>query len=274
MAKTNEVAEAQTTAVGSVLDFAADAGRGLEGADAQSFAIPFLTLLQANSPQCEPVKDGGIEGAKAGLFINSITHELYENVHVIPCSYQRRFIRWAPRSSGGGYKGDYSPIEVESDSLAGLSQHNGQYLMDVPEGAPTNDKDGFPLFDRLSDTRNHFVLVQNAAGSWQPALVSLTSTQIKKSKRWMSLIQGVEMKDGKGKAFNPPSFSHIYKLTSAKEENAKGKWQGVIIELVGPVAESDVYVKAREFNAQVAAGAVKVDQPIDQETASTDDSKF
>ena len=36
-----------------VLDFSADAGKGMEGADKSAFAIPFLILLQTNSPQLE-----------------------------------------------------------------------------------------------------------------------------------------------------------------------------------------------------------------------------
>ena len=53
----------------------ADEGKGLEGADKDSFATPFLAVLQAQSPQ---VVDATIEGIKAGLFINSITNELFE----------------------------------------------------------------------------------------------------------------------------------------------------------------------------------------------------
>ena len=46
------------------MDFSADAGQGMEGADKASFAIPFITMLQGLSPQLETV-----DGAKPGLFI-------------------------------------------------------------------------------------------------------------------------------------------------------------------------------------------------------------
>lgn len=259
------IVEAPTTALGSVLDFSSDAGAGIEGADKSSFAIPFVTMLQGLSPQVETV-----EGAKPGLFINTITNELMNEVLVVPCSFQRRYVRWAPRSSGGGYKGEFNPADVETNNVPGLSKHDNSYLMDVPEGARPFDSKGLPLFDHLSDTRNHFVLFKNAAGRWSAALISLSSTQIKKSKQWISRIQGIEMRDTQGNPFTPPSFSHIYRLKSAKEENAKGAWWGITVDVVGPVEDAELYAKAKEFYKSVAAGAVEVAQPVQQEEASAD----
>lgn len=254
---TTEVAEVKNTAVGFPIDFSADAGMGMEGADKSSFAIPFITMLQGLSPQIESV-----DGAKPGKMINTITNELFDEIFVIPCAYQRRFLRWAPRSSGGGYKGEYNPVDVETGKLVGMTNVNGMFLMDVPNGVTQLfDPKGAPLYDHLADTRNHFVLVRNSSGSWQAALISLSSTQIKKSKRWMSLIQGVELRDGAGRAFNPPSFSHIYRIKPVKEGNSKGEWWGYDITLAEPVTDGEVYNKAKEFNKQVAAGAVEVAPP-------------
>ena len=255
MAKTEKttstaVAEARNTALSTnvVMDFAADAGMGMEGADKDSFAIPFLALLQGLSPQLETV-----DAAKPGLFINTITDEVFKEALVVPCAYQRRYLRWAPREAGGGYKGEYSPIDVETGKILGVEKNaEGQLTL---EG------------DQLKDTRNHFVLVQSATGAWQPALLSLSSTQIKKSKRWMSLIQGVEMRTPEGKPFNPPSFSHVYRLKSVKEENSKGSWWGIEVSVVEPVQDAELYARAKDFNKQVAAGEVKVQEPISEHTA-------
>lgn len=237
-------------------DMAADAGMGLENADKDSFAIPFLAMLQGLSPQLETVDE-----AKPGLFINTITNECYKEVLVVPCAYQRRYLRWAPRDAGGGYKGDYSPIEVETGRLEGVERNKEGQL--VIEG------------DQLKDTRNHFVLVQNAAGAWQPALLSLSSTQIKKSKRWMSLIQGIELRTPQGKAFTPPSFSHVYKLSGIKEENSKGSWWGIQVELVEQVAEAELYMKAKEFSQSVAAGEVQVSEPVEEAVhGEAEDDRF
>lgn len=238
------------------LDFSADAGMGMEGADKSAFAIPFVSALQGLSPQLETV-----EGARPGLFINTITNELFKEVLVVPCAYQRRFLRWAPREQGGGYKGELNPIDVETGALDGLGVNE--------KGQPTLEG------DQLKDTRNHFVLVKSESGVWQPALISLTSTQIKKSKRWMSRIQGIEMRAANGTAFNPPSFSHVYKLTTKKEENSQGSWWGVEIDLVGPVGDLEVYQKAKAFHQSVVAGTVEVVHPTqDEEENNNDNSRF
>ncbi len=263
----------KTTAAGlpaMMEDMAKDSGMGMEETDKDTFAIPFIAILQSNSPQVEEV-----EGAKAGMLINTITNELFKEVLVVPCAYQRRFNQWVPRSQGGGYRGDHMPADVETLTLPGVSRHGNVYMMDVPEGTEPFDKDGAPLYDILKDTRNHFILFQSGNGTWGQALLSLASTQIKKSKRWMSLINGIELKDGKGKSFTPPSFSHIYKLTTVKEENNKGKWHGLVVELVGMVEDPSIYEKAKEFNKNINAGLVEVSQPVDDsDAAPADDSRF
>ncbi|TXH50790.1 MAG: hypothetical protein E6Q97_19655 [Desulfurellales bacterium] len=238
------------------VDFAADAGMGMEGVDKDSFAIPFIALLQGLSPQLETV-----DAAKPGLFINTITDEVFKEVLVVPCAYQRRYLRWAPRSEGGGYKGEYNPIDIETGKILGVEKDaDGRLRL---EG------------DELKDTRNHFVLMQSESGAWQPALLSLSSTQIKKSKRWMSRIQGIELRTPEGKAFNPPSFSHVYKLKAVKEENSKGSWWGVDVELVEPVSDAELYLRAKEFNKQVAAGEVKVQEPVSDHAAEAgSDDRF
>lgn len=245
--------ETNTALAVMAADFAADAGLGMEGADKSSFAIPFLSILQGLSPQLETV-----DGAKPGLFINSITNEVFKEVLVIPCAFQRRFLRWAPRSEGGGYKGEYNPVDIETGKIAGVQTNaEGRLMLEN---------------DELKDTRNHFVLMQTESGAWTGALLSLSSTQIKKSKRWMSLILGIEMRNAQGKPFNPPSFSHVYKLSAVKEENSKGSWWGLQVEKVEPVGDAELYAKAKAFHNSVSAGEVEVAPPqADVEAAGSDD---
>ncbi len=231
------------------INFAEDANRGTEGADRKSFAIPFLSILQGQSPELDK-----LEGARPGMFINSITNELFKEVEVIPCAFRRRFIRWAPRDSGGGYKGEFAAEDVETGKVEGMKQdEDGRYTIGD---------------DLLSDTRNHFVLVHSAAGGWSPAVISLKSTQIKKSKRWMSRIQSIELQGPNG-PFNPASFSHIYKLRAVKEENSQGSWWGLEVDMAGPVQDLYVYNKAKAFNLSVNKGEVETAVP--QDDAPKDD---
>ncbi len=247
----NEVAVKQENTALSTgeVDFSQFAGMGMEEADKSSFAIPFLTILQGLSPQLETV-----DGARPGLFINTITNELFKTIKVVPCSFNRRFIRWAPRESGGGYKGEYNPVEVETGKITDVRQSDDGRLM-------IGD-------DLLSDTRNHYVLFQDSNGAWHPALISLSSTQIKKSKRWMSRIQGIQMRNAAGRLYTPPSFSHIYELQAVKEKNAKGEWWGLDIGTdVTPVQDAELFNIAMAFHKSVAAGEVQVQEPVEPDTA-------
>jgi len=259
----------------TIIDFEGDAGAGMEEADKDTFAIPFLSVLQANSP-----KVATVDGARQGLLINSITDELFKDVYVIPCAFQRRYIRWAPRSTGGGFKGEFMPTDIETGRAEGCREYDGVYMFDVPAGATRFDEKGKPLFDAAKDTRNHFVLFKSSDGSWSAALMSLSSSLVKKSKRWMSRIQGIEVAGKGGKKFNPPSFSHIYKIVPVTEEKNGDKWWSIDVQLVEPVTDGEVYLKAKAFHDQVASGAIKAtpvqDEPSERASSNVngDDLPF
>ena len=231
--------------------FEQDAGMGLEGADKDSFAIPFITILQPLSPV---VVDEIVDGAKAGLFFNTVSQQLAKDIQFVPVAFQRKFLRWSPREKGGGYKGEYSPIDVELDRVEGMMKgDDGRYYI-----GGTNPKE----HDQLKDTRNHFVLVLRPEGGWSPALISLASTQIKRSKRLLSRIQGVQLRGANGQLFTPPSFSHIYSASTEKESNDQGTWYSWVIDVVGPVQDGELYNAAKAFHAQIVAGQVQTAPPV------------
>jgi hypothetical protein len=256
-----DVAAPSKTAVGQVIDFSQDAGAGLEGADKDSFAIPFLTVLQPLSPI---VVEEAVPGAKAGLFMNTVTNELRPDVLIVPCSFQRRFLRWQPREKGGGYKGEFNPADVETGKVEGLQvgPDDGRYYI-----GGTNPKE----HDQLKDTRNHYILILNPeTGGFTPALLSLASTQIKKSKRLLSRIQGIQMKKADGSLFTPPSWSHIYKVRAVLEQNDQGKWYGVEFDMHGPVDDPQLYAAGKAFYEQVSAGKIKIGDPTPDVADETD----
>ena len=59
--------------------FAADAGSGFENADKDSYAIPFIKLLQSMSPQCKKSNGAYIQGAEEGMLFNTVTEEAHES---------------------------------------------------------------------------------------------------------------------------------------------------------------------------------------------------
>lgn len=237
-------------------DFSEDAGAGMEGTDAQSFAIPFLKVLQKNSPEVDEASGAEIEGARAGMLLNTVSRELYDGKAgclFVPCAYQRRFLRWAPRGSGAtqGFRGELLPEEVAGMREKGaVIDHKGQLYI------PSEDGD-LERSDRLRDTRNHFGVLIDKAGRPQNVLLSLASTQIKKSKLLMALLAG-QRKEIKGKLITPPTFLFQVRIRTTPESNEKGSWFGVDFALESEVEDVTTYAAAREFHAAVTQGEAKV----------------
>jgi hypothetical protein len=237
----------------NVMDFQADAGKGTEGMDKDSIAIPFLLVLQPLSPQIEKV-----EGAKAGKFCNSVTNDLYDAPILVPVGFQRRWLRWGARAAGGGFKGEMTTSQVNELRNAGkIVELEGRLYVPEQDGSVNPDKS-----DRVADTRSHFVLaLRDEADDLPIAMVfALTSTGIKISKNFAAKIDGVRMRGADNKPFNPPSFSHMYKATAIQKENARGRWWLPQIEMVGPLkpTQTSIYAAAKALHAQVGSGAVTV----------------
>ena len=251
--------EEQTTAVAVVSPdmFAADAGQGMEGAGQESFAIPFLAVLQKGSPQVDEASGQMIEGAKAGMFFENVTNRMYDGksgVKIVPCAYRRVFLRWGPRSGeGAGFKGELTADVVAAMRAEGkIVDLDGKLFVPLPDGT-VNDK----KCDRISDTRNHYVLlIDESTGAWTQALLSLTSTQIKKSKMLMSALASVKLK-GQAGLYTPPTFANVVLARTIPEANDKGTWHGVKFEIAGLVDRTEVYVAAKAFHASAASGAVE-----------------
>jgi hypothetical protein len=112
----------------------------------------------------------------------------------------------------------------------------------------------------------------NEDGSSETALIAMKSTQLKKSRKWNSMISSRVMQ-GKNGPFTPPRFSHIYNLKTVSEENSKGSWHGWEMSLEGPVSDAGVYGQAKTFAQSVTTGDVVVkhsdDNAANQEDGDT-----
>lgn len=249
MTKKQEVAVREDMAL-ATMDMEAEAGGGFDEAGSESFAIPFVDIIQKGSPQCDPDKGGYRKDAKPGMILNSVSEELYsgeEGIVVCPAYYQHRFVEWVPRSAGGGFRGMYVP----GDPVVLEALRRGR-----------DEKGNFPLENgnHLTDTRYHFVVLVTEAGI-EPALIPMKSTQIRKSKKWMSNMQKLKAV-GKNGPFTLPQYSHLYRLTTVGEENAKGSWRGWAIErlrkLEANAEDVAIFQAAKDFKAQIAAGTAQV----------------
>lgn len=254
-----EVAEKQNTAV---MEFDAsifeeDAGAGTAGIGSEDLALPFLKVLSRQDPALDELED-----AKAGDILNTVTGKVYkgkDGIRVIPCAYQKRFIEWAPRGSGNG-----APINI----------YNTSAECPKTERSPEDNKEyvigGNGSY--IEATAQHYVIVLDEEGP-STALIAMKSTQLKKSRKWNSMVMSRTMQ-GKNGPFTPASYSHIYKLSTLSEENSKGSWHGWEVALEGQVQDVGLYQMAKTFAASIDAGEVTVKHTDGEDERAGEDAPF
>lgn len=264
--KSTEVAEVEERALTSSVDlsdqFANDSGAGTENLTQDDLAIPYLTILQSNSPQLKRSDGAYVEDAVEGDFYNSVLEDVHHGeLYIIPCAYQKMLVEWVPRDQGGGLVAQHSPESTVAkaakeanvrDSAGRLMSADGKHMM--------------------VDTAYHFVLYYaDESNGWLTAVISMTSTQLKASRKWNSHITS-RMVDTSSGRVQAPSFAQVFLAYSVPQSNDKGSWMGWKIEPHALVDDADLYAQAREFSQLVRSGAVRasVEEPV--ETTSNDDS--
>lgn len=220
-----------------------EAGSGFEEATSDSYAIPFLQVLQSGSPQCKKSDGKYIKGAEEGMIFNTVTQELFDGekgLRIVPCHYTQRMVEWKPRDSGGGFVGEH----LVTDPVV-----NTTYKDD-------KNRDVLPNGNNLVDTRNHYVLVLGEDGSITPALLAMSSTSIKTSRQWMSKMQGIKIKGPNG-FVTAPMHSRVYLLTTSARSNDKGSWFVPDVKLDSILTDKSIYQAAQEFRDAIRAGKVR-----------------
>ena len=245
------------------------ANAGLENADRDSFAIPFLAIMQKMSPQVDRDSDAFIEGVETGDFLLTATNEVFKDedgVDLVFCGYRRTFLRWADEKSGGGFKGEIAADEVTRLRALGEFKENEEGKLFAKNG------------DSIRDARIHYVLVLRPDGTATPAVISIGSTQIKKSKMLNTQIANFQATNSAGKIFNPPSFGHIFHAETVAESNDKGSWRGWKFTRSGYVTDPNLFDAAVKFHENVKSESVKVDynqmEPGSSSTSREDDDSI
>lgn len=222
--KESAVAETNPGTVGAPFDYGKMGGEGFENTSGADYAIPFLTLLQSNSPEC----DGSVEGrqikdARPGMMMNSVSRELIDGekgVVIVPCLTQHEFIEWKPRDKGGGFVGTHAVNSAVVQKAIAEAKQFGANKTD--EG---ND---------LSETFSIYgMLIEKNGVPCDPEMivVGFNSTKIKGYKQIMYRLRTV-----KGSK-NIPLFAHQLRITSVNDKNAKGAFKNFKTE---PAVENDV----------------------------------
>ena len=232
----------------------ADAGDGLQNVTTADMAIPFLRILQQMSPQVSKRDGAYVEGAEEGQIFNTVTGELWDpdvGLVFIPCAFNYRTIEWKDRDEGGGIVSSF-PRGAELPA----------YETDKKNKMRTADN------TILSPTAEHYgILYDPASGYMEQAVIAMSSTQLKHSRKWNSLMQQQTVKTKQGNK-QAPSYSRMYRLKTVGESNDQGNWSNWSISIEGPVTDIEVYRSAKAFAKSVNAGEIqaKHTSPADEET--------
>lgn len=207
-----------------------DSNRGSENVGTDDLVIPRLEVLQALSPQLDESAPEYIPGAKQGDLVNSVTRQNYgKEVFLLNVFYTKQWLVWRDRKLGGGFKGAFANPELAKDRIAELTG-----------GGET----GYEAID----TPTHLCLLINRdAGTIEEVMVSMPRTKAKVSRAWNSQI----------KLAGGDRFSRVYRVTSASEENEKGKFYNYVVAATGFPAKP-LYAKAEALYKQMAEGQRRV----------------
>lgn len=228
-----------------------DAGAGFEETTSDDYALPFLKLLQKMSPECDSDDGAYVEGAKPGMYYDTATGELLDEVEFVPCHYHRAIVEWRDRDDGGGFVAQHEPgyeAQFERDDTGRHRTPDGTYL---------------------ADTRYFFGLRVASDGDPKIGVISFTSTQLKKSRNWLTKMQNMKATGKKGR-YTLPMFANVWRLTSVPEENEKGSWRGYKIELVGPIQDADLARAAKDARDMFRTAATRIKPPSTEQEEKTE----
>ena len=247
-----DVAKAEPT---EMMDYGDHAGGGFEGVESSELSIPFINVLQSNSPE---VEEQTIEGAVSGDLLNTVTQELSKSIVFQPVYREQAWVEWIPRNKGGGFVAVHDPNSQEIQDL--IAENKGSRI-------PPKGSDGKRIPFRIGDNEVietyyfYGMLLDEEAGEHVGfAVISFTSTKIKVYRDWLT-----SMRIMRGK---PPLWAFRVKLTTVRQKNDSGSYYNYHVTpiggtwgscLINPQTETELLTGAMEFKKLIESGFARAD---------------
>ena len=253
MAK-SEVAVKQEGGAVAILDESLlSYGTGLEEVTSDDISIPYILVLQALSPQLNKNDGKYIKGAEQGNIYDSVLDKAYdgdEGIVVVPCYYNKKYIEWAPRETGGGKVKEHDTREI----LAQCTR-NDRGQMVLANG------------NYVAETAQFFVMICSEDESeWTQGVISMTSTQLPKAKKWIAQMRQRRVVDNNGNMVDAPMFLFKYRMKTVAEQNDRGSWYGWSIGLEGPTTNKAMADEGVKFLKMIKEGDVQIREPEEDNT--------
>lgn len=250
------VVKKEESAIMVVDDDILNVGTGLEDTTTDDYSVPFIRIIQSGSPQLNKNDGKYVKGSEQGHIYNTVTSECTDGdqgLIVVPCYYQKKYIEWKSRDNSGG----------------GLV--NPDHSREILSQCTKTDKNKFVLDNGnyIEETAQFYVMITNQEETeWQQAVLTMTSSQLSKARKWISQMKQRKVQNSKGELVEAPMFMFRYLVKTIGEQNDQGSWYGWSIGLDKAVSSKPFLIEASNFLKGIRSGDVKVKQP-DQEGASS-----
>jgi len=255
--KPTAVAVQEPNAVALRNDYGEHSGNGTDDLSQTERGVPFLKILQAQSPEVIGPQDK-IEGAAAGMFLNTGTGELFESITLLPACRVHMIQEWRPRNQGGGLVSqavihpgqDYPDFYKEAMAR---QEADGRKFGDFWTGEPKKSNE-------LAETYQLWCVALDGDEPTGMVVVPFTSSGIsvyrKKYSRRIGQLRG-----------KPPLYAFPIVLTSEQETNDDGTWSNYVIKFPvdnNPIKseldmDSDAFLAGAELFSLVKGGHVAAD---------------
>ena len=246
----NEVTQAPEVQLPEGLDLEQlqkDAAESNPEMSAGDVALPYLYILQANSPQVNPGRSEYVEGAQASMLYNNVAGMAYEarenGVMFVPCAYERRYVEWVHRDVGGGWVADY---DLASDIMSKTKPDD--------KGKPRLENGNV-----IVETAYHYGLVMDPdTSNWSQCVIPMKSSALKKNRAWNNSIVTSKIP---GTEIQAPWWLFPYNIRTEMESKGEDSWFNFrIVKHEEPVS-SAVYANAKAFAELVNSGSIKRVEP-------------
>jgi hypothetical protein len=232
---------------------AADAGQGFEQVSIKDVAMPFIAILQSLSPQVKKGSTAKIDGAEEGFIFHTVKQTFVDptktHIRIVNCGFQKRWVEWKPDRGGfvSTHKTDQVLLKCTKDEKGKYKNSAGNYIV---------------------ETAYHFVLLVADDGSYEQAVISMASTQLKNSRRLISLLMSLKLDFG-GKKVDAPMFSHTFDVNTKIETKGENSWFGWDLTHPTLITDPALYTAARKFHEMVKDG-LDLTPPADDMVEATD----
>ena len=197
--------------------------RGNENVDVSTLSVPRIKQLQKMSDEVDKHHPKYVQGAEAGMFINSLSNELLgEKLYLINIKFHTKFVVWRTREAGGGLIDACSTLKEAQDLIA------------VQEDKPENFQ--------IQETHSHTVMMKNPETGElsMPAIFDFAASKLFISKNWNTQLN---LKGG-------DRFSGLWEMSTVAVENRAGAtYLNVKIDWIGWAQEDDYKAAEQVFES-------------------------